>query len=275
LLNQPAADGKDCEGVHQVRIALRRLRCALRMLSGMAPSAMLDSLRAEAKWFASSLDAARNWDVFLGQTLEEVTQACGTVAGFDCLREVAEQARTKGYAGARAALADRRTGRFELALGAWIDQRGWRCDVSGDHLAELSAPAITFAARALAKQHDRVLKRGRRFKRLPLEARHALRLEVKKLRYAADFFLPLFGNDGAAKRYARQLSRLQERLGRYNDVGMVQQLMAEIGSEELPATAHVAYGAVLGFQVCRLATAETETRAAWRDFRDAPLPWAG
>jgi inorganic triphosphatase YgiF len=276
VLNQPAAeDGQDREGVHQVRIALRRLRCALRMLRSLAPSATLDALRADAKWFASSLNAARNWDVFLGQTLEEVTQACGTVADFDHLREVAEQARSNGYAVARAALADRRTGRFELALGAWIEQRGWRCDVSGEHLTELSAPAIAFATRTLAKQHDRVLKRGRRFKRLPLEARHALRLEVKKLRYAVDFFLPLFGDDGTAKRYARQLSRLQERLGRYNDVAMVRQLMGEIDSEELPTAARVAYGAVLGFQVCRLATAETETRAAWRDFRNAPLPWAG
>jgi hypothetical protein len=55
---------------------------------------------------------------------------------------------------------------------------------------------------------------------------------------------------------------------------MVRQLMGEIGPDELPMAARVAYGAVLGFQVCRLATAESETRAAWRDFRDAPRPWA-
>ena len=274
LLNHPAAEnGKDPEGIHQVRIALRRLRCALRMLCSLAPSAMLESLRADAKWFASSLSAARNWDVFLGQTLEEVAHACNTVAGFDHLREVAERARHKGYGIARTALGDRRTGRFELALGAWIEQRGWRCDVSGEHLTELSAPAITFAMRALGKQHDRVLKRGRRFKRLPLEARHQLRLEVKKLRYAADFFLPLFGHDGHAKRYGRRLSRLQERLGRYNDVGMVRHLMAELGSDELPTAGRLAFGAVLGFQACRLAGAESEIRAAWRDFRDATRPW--
>jgi triphosphatase len=129
--------------------------------------------------------------------------------------------------------------------------------------------------RALAKQHDRVLKRGRHFKRLPLEGRHELRLAVKKLRYTADFFLPLLGEDGAARRYARRLSRLQERLGRYNDAGTTRHLMAELALDAMPAPAREAVGAVLGWQACRLASAETEVRAAWRDFRAAARPWAG
>jgi hypothetical protein len=42
-----------------MRIALRRLRCAFAMLRSLAPSAKLESLRADAKWFASTLMAAR------------------------------------------------------------------------------------------------------------------------------------------------------------------------------------------------------------------------
>jgi inorganic triphosphatase YgiF len=273
LLNQPAAeDGRDPEGVHQLRIALRRLRCALTMLRSIAPSAKLESLRADAKWLASTLAAARNCDVFLGQTLGEVAHACSTVAGFGLVREIAEQFRHNAYVAVRSALADRRAGRFELALGSWIEQRGWRCDVSADHLAELAAPAIGVAVRALARQHDRVLKRGRHFKRLPLEARHDLRLAVKKLRYTADFFLPLFGEDGTARRYARRLSRLQERLGRYNDAGTTSHLAAELPLDAMPAPAREALGAVLGWQACRLVSAETEVCAAWRDFRDVSRP---
>jgi inorganic triphosphatase YgiF len=276
VLNQPAAeDGRDPEGIHQLRIALRRLRCALTLLRPLAPSAMLASLRADAKWLAGALGSARNWDVFLGQTLTEVAEACSTVAGFDAVRQIAEQSCRNGYAAARAALADRRVGRFELALGAWVEQRGWRCNVAGDRLPELAAPAVAFAARALAKQHDRVLKRGRHFKRLPLEGRHELRLAVKKLRYTADFFLPLLGADGAAKRYARRLSRLQERLGRYNDAGTTRHLLAELAPDAMPAAAREAFGAVLGWQAARLASSETEVRAAWRDFRDVARPWAG
>jgi inorganic triphosphatase YgiF len=276
LLNQAAAEnGRDPEGVHQLRIELRRLRCVLAMLRALAPSAMLDSLRADAKWLAAALSSARNWDVFLGETLTKVAHACSSVTGFDLVREIAEQWRQTGYVTARAALADRRAGRFELALGAWVEQRGWRCDVSGEHLTDLTSPATAFAVRALAKQHDRVLKRGRRFKRLPLEARHELRLAVKKLRYTVDFFLPLFGGNGVARRYARRLSRLQERLGRYNDAGTTHRLVAELRLDTLPPPAREAAGAVLGWQACRLAAAESEIRAAWRDFRDAPRPWGG
>jgi len=164
---------------------------------------------------------------------------------------------------------------FQLAFGAWIEQRGWRCNVSGGHLVELTAPAVSFAARVLAKQHGRVLKRGRRFKRLPLEARHELRLAVKKLRYTADFFLPLFAGQGSAKRYARRLSRLQERLGRYNDVGGTRRLLAELPVEAMSAAGRQALGAVLGWQARSLAGVEPDVRSAWREFRQVSPPWAG
>jgi len=274
MANQAAAeDGRDPEGVHQLRIALRRLRCALALLRALAPSSTLDSLREDARWLAARLGPARSWDVFLGQSLPQVVEGCGFVEGFDALRDVAEQSRANGYETARAALADRRTGRFQLAFGAWIEQRGWRGDASGEHLTELTAPATAFAARVLAKQHGRVLKRGRRFKRLPLEARHELRLAIKKLRYTADFFLPLFGGHASAKRYARRLSRLQERLGRYNDAGGTRRLMAELPVETMSAAGRQALGAVLGWQACSLVGVEAEVRSAWREFRAVSTPW--
>jgi triphosphatase len=268
-----AADGRDAEGIHQLRIALRRLRCAFALLRPLARPATLDQLRADARWLLAGLGTARNWDVFLGQVLTEVAQGCGTIEGFDRLRDLAEKFRENGYVAARALLADRRAGRFQLALGAWIVRRGWRFDVAEDQQAALAEPAISFASRMLAKQHARVLKRGRHFKRLPLEARHDLRLAVKKLRYTADFFLPLFDGTGTAKRYARRLSQLQERLGRYNDVGTTRHLLTELAVDALPAAGRQALGAVLGWQACRLLGVESEVRSAWRGFRDAALPW--
>src|SRR5262249_13462684 len=116
---------------------------------------------------------------------------------------------------------------------------------------------------------------GRRFKQLPVEGRHELRLAVKKLRYMADFFLPLFDGHGTAKRYARRLSRLQERLGRYNDARTTRHLMTGLVLGPVPPPAREAIGAVLGWQACHLANAEGEVRAAWRDFRNTPRPWVG
>lgn len=276
LANQAAAeDGRDPEGVHQLRVALRRLRCALGMLKQLAPSPVLDAFRADAKWLASNLGESRNWDVFLSETLPEVAIGCGLPESFDLVRDAAEHARVASYAVVRAALAQRRCSRFELALGAWIEQRGWRCDVSGDKLATLAAPAGPFAARLLARQHGKLTKRARKFKQLSTEQRHELRLAVKKLRYAADFFLPLFGGHASSKRYARRLSQLQERLGRYNDAATTRHLLARLPVADIPAAAREAIGAVVGWQACRLAGTEPDLQSAWRDFRRTAHPWNG
>jgi triphosphatase len=275
LVNEPAAeDGRNPEGIHQFRVALRRLRSALTLLHSLAPSATLETLRADARWLASNLSGARSWDVFLSETLVEVANGCDGLQGFDAVRALAEQARAASYAMVRQTLATPRSGRFQLALGAWIEQRGWRHDVSSDNLAALAAPVLAFANAALIKRHDKVLKRGRHFKRLPIAARHDLRLAAKKLRYTADFFLPLFDQQASAKRYARRLSRLQDRLGRYNDAAGTRQLMAQLPLDAMSADSRQALGAVLGWQACWLRYGENDLRAAWREFRDAPRPWS-
>ena len=275
LVNEAAAeDGRNPEGIHQFRVALRRLRSALTLLHSLAPSATLETLRADARWLASNLSGARSWDVFLSETLVEVASGCGGLEGFDTVRALAEQARAASYATVRQTLATPRAGRFQLALGAWIEHRGWRHDVSSDNLAALAAPVAAFANAALTKRHDKVLKRGRHFKQLPIAARHDLRLAAKKLRYTADFFLPLFNQQASAKRYARRLGRLQDHLGRYNDAAATRQLIAQLPLDTMSADSRQAVGAVLGWQACWLRCGEKELRAAWRVFRDAPRPWS-
>jgi triphosphatase len=275
LVNEPAAeDGRNPEGIHQFRVALRRLRSALTLLHVLAPSATLETLRADARWLASNLSGARSWDVFLSETLVEVANGCDGLEGFDAVRALAEQARAASYATVRHTLATPRSGRFMLALGAWIEQRGWRQEVSSDNLAALAAPVTAFANAALSKRHAKVLKRGRHFKHLPIAARHDLRLAAKKLRYTADFFLPLFHQQASAKRYARRLSRLQDRLGRYNDAAATRHLIAQLPTGAMSADGRQALGAILGWQACWLQSGESDLQAAWRTFRDAPRPWS-
>lgn len=275
LVNEPAAeDGRNPEGIHQFRVALRRLRCALTLLHSLAPSPTLEALRADARWLAGALSEARSWDVFLSETLVEVANGCDGLNGVDAVRTFAEHARAASYAKVRQTLTAPRTGRFELALGAWIEQRGWRHDVSSDNLAALAAPVTIFASDALTSRHNKVLKHGRHFKTLPAAGRHELRLAAKKLRYTVDFFLPLFDEQASAKRYARRLSTLQDRLGRFNDAATTRQLIAQLPTEGVSAESREALGAVLGWQACWLRCGESDLRAAWRAFRDAPRPWS-
>jgi triphosphatase len=267
-----AEDGRDAEGIHQLRVALRRLRAAFDLMRSAGPLSRLEQLRAEAKWLAQGLSPARDWDVFRTSTLPGIASACPTIGGFDVLGEVAEQRRADAYRKVRFVLADRRCATFILGLGAWIETRGWRSDVPPESLGQLAEPAANFARRLLSEQHAKVLKRGHRFKSLGPEERHRVRLAVKKLRYIAEFLLPLSGPRKAAKRFADRLADLQEELGAYNDMAVTAKLLAGLGTASLEG-GHAA-AAITGWQAHAMVGGEPRLRQAWSDFAKTKTPWS-
>ncbi|WP_051389912.1 CYTH and CHAD domain-containing protein [Bradyrhizobium sp. Ec3.3] len=273
LQSLPAAeDGRNPEGIHQLRVALRRLRSAMHLMQSVLSESKLDLLRAEAKWLSQNLSAAREWDVFQQDTLRTVAQGCPSIAGFDALGEAAEQRRTASYDKARLALADRRAAYFVIGLGGWIEARGWRSDVVPEHLGQLAEPATNFARRILSAQHAKVLKRGRRFKSLTAEELHCLRLAVKKLRYVADFLLPLYGQRKSARRFSDRLAELQHELGLFNDMATTASLLSEIGTESSGSS--TAAAAIAGWQAHAMVGTEPRLRKVWSDFVKAKVPWS-
>jgi inorganic triphosphatase YgiF len=266
-----AADGRDPEGVHQLRVALRRLRSALHLMRPVSSLSKLEMLRSEAKWLASSLTAAREWDIFKSQTLPGIAKGCPSVTGFDALDEVAERRRTAAYHKVRFVLSDRRCATFVLSLGAWIEARGWRSDISSENLSELTEPAIAFAQRTLAAQYARVIKRGRRLKSMNAEQKHRLRLAVKKLRYGTDFLLPLCGEGKAVKRFRERLIELQEELGSYNDMATTASLLSGLGMET--PDSRIAAAAIAGWQASSMMSTESRLRDTWRNFAKTKAPW--
>jgi inorganic triphosphatase YgiF len=267
-----AEDGRDPEGVHQLRVSLRRLRAALDLMRSVGSLSNLDSLRSEARWLAQNLSAARDWDMFQRGTLPTIAQACPTVAGFDALEQLAEKRRSAAYQKVRLALADRRCACFLISLGGWIEARGWRSDVAPEDLGQLAEPAINFAGRILSDQYARVLKRGRHFKSLPAEKLHRLRLAAKRLRYLADFLLPLYGDRKSVKRFSRKLADLQEELGCFNDMAITDALFAELGGEAAPSG--TATAAIAGWQAHASIGVAARLQDTWQDFRKTKAPWA-
>jgi inorganic triphosphatase YgiF len=272
LQSIPAAeDGRDPEGIHQLRVALRRLRSALDLMRSVVSLSKLDLLRSEAKWLARNLSPARDWDVFEQDTLRVVAKGCPSIAGFDALASAVEQRRAASYDRVRQVLADRRTSLFLIGLGGWIEARGWRSDVAPDHLAQLAEPATNFAQRILSAQHAKVLKRGRPFKSRSTEERHRVRLAAKKLRYVADFLLPLYGERKSAKRFSSNLAELQQQLGVYNDMATTASLLADIGAE---AGSSSAAAAIAGWQAHAMVGVEPRLNKAWSEFVKTKLPWS-
>ncbi|MGH7066931.1 MAG: CHAD domain-containing protein [Acetobacteraceae bacterium] len=275
LANQAAAeDGRDPEGVHQVRVALRRLRAALAVIRRLAPSPTLDSLRADARWLASALGPARDWDLFGLDVLPTIDRALPTLPGFAELAEAVANRRATSLGAARQALAAPRAGRFEIALGGWIERSGWRIGAPAQSLEILAGRALAFAGPLLQRRHRNVIKAGRHLAHLPPEARHALRLAVKKLRYSIDFFLPLEAGTKTSRRFSRRLGKLQELLGRFNDMTTTPERTAELAANTLSPSAASALGAVNGWQASGLTHLEADLRSAWRAFRRAEPPWS-
>ncbi|MGH7119755.1 MAG: CHAD domain-containing protein, partial [Acetobacteraceae bacterium] len=276
LCNQAVAeDMRDPEGVHQLRIALRRLRAALALVAPLGPTPTLDSLRADARWLAAAIGPARNWDLFALDVLPAIGHAAPSLTGLAELAEAVGARRAAAHEAAREALTAARCGRFEIALGAWIESRGW---LSGPEANErLAAPALAFAGALLARRHRIVIKRGRHFARLSPAARHRLRLALKKLRYNADFFLSLEAKEKSARRFVRRLGRLQELLGTFNDMASTPERAAELADPGLSPAAQSGLGAVIGWQARGRIDLEADLRAAWRAFRRVEPPltsWA-
>ncbi|MET4802751.1 CHAD domain-containing protein [Bradyrhizobium sp. LB11.1] len=273
LQSLPAADdGRDPEGMHQLRVALRRLRSALDLMRSVVSLNKLDLMRAEAKWLAASLSGARDWDVFRQDTLRTVADGCPSVTGFDTLGELADERRATCYDKARLALADRRCQYFVIGLGAWIEARGWRSEVAPEGLAQLAEPAINFARDILSAQHAKVLKRGRRFKSLPTDERHRVRLAAKKLRYVADFLLPLCGQRKSARRFSRRLADLQQELGIYNDMATTTSLLADVDAGSTGSG--MAAAAIAGWQAHAMVGIEARLLRAWSEFTRVKAPWS-
>lgn len=271
--NQPAAeDGRNPEGIHQYRVALRRLGSVLGLMRSIAPSAQLDTLRDDAKWLMSSLNEARDWDVFITETLPTISQTCPAVDGFDVLERAARERRRKAHDIARAAIADPRTGRFQIALGLWVEQAQWRAGAAPQALRVLSAPGRRFATGTIRKLRRKALKRGRGFRKLSPEERHELRIALKKLRYASELFLPLFKNSKGKRRYARTLASLQDHLGRSNDLSVMEGLVQQMTKGKLPMAGHRAAGALLGWRAANLDQDDPELLSAWKHFQTAGLP---
>jgi len=239
--NVPAIiHAKRQDGVHQMRVGLRRLRAALG-LSGLPKSdAAFDVMREEAGAIATALGAARDLDVFThGFLAHAATLDDG--ARVEALGALVARERRVAWDKAVATAGAPSTQTFLLHASSMIEAR--LLGVTASPPAPLLGPAQDFAARALTKALKRVHRCGRGFPHQSEEDIHRLRLALKKLRYAAEFFAPLFATQrqkGNAKAFLKSLSRMQDVFGIINDAATARTILQRLAAEDAPAAAHAA-----------------------------------
>jgi len=229
---------------------------------------------AGAKQMGRSLGSARGWDVFVTATLSEIDGANLPDVNVDALRSEAERLRGESYASVRDMLADPQGSRFLLSLGRLIERRSWRGDLDSTRLAIMAEPARALAHRVLTRVWRKAMKQGRHFRHLEPEARHRLRLTLKKLRYTTEFFQSLHGASAAAQKYLKRLSKLQDALGAANDVATTRPLLGSVEQSSVAPDVHRAVGAIIGWQGRHQIEAAKALRKRWRSFKQATPFWS-
>jgi triphosphatase len=206
----------DPEFIHQMRVALRRLRSALSLFSSVVPRASWAAWASELRWLAAELGAARDWDVLEEELLPPLMAQLQQRKPLAYLPQRVKKERLKARRKARFAVESPRYGVLALTLAHWLDARAWRVDADVEQSALLDSAIPALAERLLDRRHQQVQRRGRHLARLTDAQRHRLRVTAKKLRYAAEFFANLYPRK-ATRRYLQALAALQDVLGALND----------------------------------------------------------
>ena len=273
--NEAAAlHGLDPEGVHQMRVALRRMRSALSDFQQVIPAAQVAWLRRETRWLIENLGPSRDWDVFLTELLKPVETARPGDAGLAELRAAAEAERANGYERLRTALGSRRYSALLRRMHEWLRVGYWR-EGRDERQKLLNKPVRKLARQLLEKRHKRALKVGRSFEKLSVQERHRLRIALKKLRYTAEFFRSLFRKKHE-KKYMHALAELQNSLGLINDIAVADHLLGHIAASREHRRTHdlcTAAGLVAGWHARSASLAEQEAKAIWRHFCDCAVFW--
>ena len=201
-LNEPLVIAEmDPAALHQARVAMRRLRSALTLFKPVVSDADFPRLRQELRWFTNHLGDARNLDVYLAGGMIETGRA------------QLEAKRERAYRTVIRTMNSKRLRTLLLDLVLWASLGQWRSGVK-------SIGALPrYAVKRVDKLWGGIEAAGERLAIMDEDSRHRLRIEVKKMRYALEFFRALFRSEAEdQERFADSIEDLQESLGGLNDI---------------------------------------------------------
>ena len=202
-LNEPRlVRDRDAEAMHQLRVAIRRLRTALWLfrpaIRGKDQATINDQLRRLTR----EVGVARNIDVVLA-----------SMSKGDPARTHLKRERDRLYAKILKGFDTRRFRLFILDLLAWSETGDWRRE------KKAGMPLARFAAKRLDKLWKMIGERGSKLRSLSLEERHRLRIDSKKMRYALEFLGGIGTLAGDARRdFIAAVEGIQDSLGHLNDL---------------------------------------------------------
>jgi inorganic triphosphatase YgiF len=257
LQNEAAVLAGVAEGIHQMRVAVRRLRAVLAAFGRLLPPGQRRRVSRQLRWLADALGPARNLDVFETALLVPARNALAEPGIIAALTAAVERRRKAAYAEAAKAIRSTRYTALMLRQLRWFEGCFWR---EGAASHDLQQPIGDLAARILDRRRRIAKRRSKGFGRQSAQQRHKLRIALKQLRYASEVLAGLYDGDGV-RRFTTRLKQLQDDLGEANDVRVGRDIVAELATPKSAAEAIADAGkSVLDWHEQRLARREPKLR---------------
>jgi CHAD domain-containing protein len=207
VTNDSRARLGDPEGVHQMRVAARRLRSDLRTFAPLVSPAWAGSLTEELRWAARALGDVRDLDVLRARIEADRS---GIEADLDPLFEWISERTTAARSALDAALT---SDRYRALLERMVDAAATPLVTS-----EAEQPCRAVLPSLVAITWRKLKKEVARLDRNPSdEDLHKVRIRAKRARYAAEAVAPFLDDGDAVARFASGAARIQDILGLHQD----------------------------------------------------------
>jgi inorganic triphosphatase YgiF len=262
-----AIAGQNPEYVHQARVAIRRLRSAFKLFAPVLSTDFVAVYSPRWQELAGQLGGARDWDVFLAETLAPLEEAFPGDADLAVLRARGEATKTRAQASAGTALTQQDYSQLLLAFSAALFRVGSPTIAAGDAQGKSSVSTLRkFAARRLQKRAAMIESMVHEHGKMNAERRHELRIAFKKLRYALEFFAPILQRKRLSA-YQASLSNIQDLLGTLNDQVTASRLIKEVHPKNEPDP--LTRGWIAGRTQLLVSALNEELRG----FMSSKIPW--
>lgn len=270
------ADARDHEGVHQARVGLRRLRVAFTAFGDAFRTETPHVLSDRAKELARSFSVTRELDVFATDMLPPIEEAMPKLVGLREMKVALEDVRAHAWTDSVALVRSPPFEEFLIALRDYAESRAWRDHADSERRAGFIEPAVKRGGDTLDSRLDKAKKRARHLDELDEQERHKLRISLKKLRYASEFFAPLFKTKRVDK-FVDNLSDLQDAFGDMNDAatvdGVLERISANAPDSVERAPLREAASFIYGWYRAQVGHTWDKAKKRWRDFEDARPFW--
>jgi CHAD domain-containing protein len=261
----PAFRADEPEALHDLRVAVRRLRSALATYKTLLEDGAVEQLRAELKWLGTTLGGPRDAEVLRTELAKAVAaEPADLVLGFVAVR-IDDDLSTTYQHGRRTALAALDGIRYFRLLDQ-LDAL-----VSAPPVSDLGGkPALKVIPRLVAKDWRRLRRLTRRAETVIEDADrgralHEVRKAAKRLRYGAEAAHPLIGRK--ASRLAAAAKNVQTILGDHHDTVVIRDVLRRLAVEaQLAGDSSFTYGRLHALAQVKAAKADARYRNAWDGF---------